>query len=149
MIGRHGNNKPAGELVGSHRYSISSALTPPLPARHNCPRRWPRGRATPMSEQARRRNPTPFQRILRCYLKSCLLCQRILGSRPFFPLSLPPLLACSTLLLLLIHHFMKMPCTPPYYPSPGHESRIAHDSASSCQYYAVWQGRVRGIYTNL
>ncbi|KAJ7794771.1 hypothetical protein B0H14DRAFT_2621619 [Mycena olivaceomarginata] len=41
-----------------------------------------------------------------------------------------------------------MPCTPPYYPSPGHKLRISHDSASGCQYYAVWQGRVHGIYTN-
>jgi hypothetical protein len=148
MIGRHGNNKLAWELVGSNRYSISSALTPPLPAHHNCPRWWLGGQATPMSKQAQCPSPRPFQRILCCYLKLCLLCQHILGSRPFFPLSLPPLLACSMLLPLPIHHFMKMPCTPPYYPSPGHKSRITHDSASSCQYYAVWQGRVRGIYTD-
>ncbi|KAJ7795047.1 hypothetical protein B0H14DRAFT_3496439 [Mycena olivaceomarginata] len=136
FIEKHG----ALEHASTHPYPYPLAITAldggRAGGRHQCPNK-PDGR-----------NPTPFQQILRCYLKSCLLCQRILGSRPFFPLSLPPLLACSTLLLLLIHHFMKMPCTPPYYPSPGHESRIAHDSASSCQYYAVWQGRVRGIYMN-
>ncbi|KAF8184376.1 hypothetical protein K438DRAFT_1766449 [Mycena galopus ATCC 62051] len=41
-----------------------------------------------------------------------------------------------------------MPCSPPYYPSAGHESTWAHDHMASCVYYAVWAGRVRGIYTN-
>ncbi|KAJ7837786.1 hypothetical protein B0H14DRAFT_3459925 [Mycena olivaceomarginata] len=42
-----------------------------------------------------------------------------------------------------------MPCTPPFHPSPGHKSKVAHDCLSTCMYYAVWAGRVRGVYTNL
>ncbi|KAF8142406.1 hypothetical protein K438DRAFT_1784813 [Mycena galopus ATCC 62051] len=41
-----------------------------------------------------------------------------------------------------------MPCSPPYYPSTGHESTWAHDNNASCMYYGVWAGRMRGIYTN-
>ncbi|KAJ7807694.1 hypothetical protein B0H14DRAFT_3483060 [Mycena olivaceomarginata] len=41
-----------------------------------------------------------------------------------------------------------MTCQPPYYPCPGHESLTAHGNASSCQFYAVWAGRVRGVYSN-
>ncbi|KAJ7791740.1 hypothetical protein B0H14DRAFT_2624714 [Mycena olivaceomarginata] len=41
-----------------------------------------------------------------------------------------------------------MPCLPHYYPSLGHESTQAHDNASACVYYAVWSGRVRGVYSN-
>ncbi|KAJ7901673.1 hypothetical protein B0H14DRAFT_2555383 [Mycena olivaceomarginata] len=41
-----------------------------------------------------------------------------------------------------------MTCQPPYYPCPGHESQTAHGNASSCQFYAVWAGRVRGVYSN-
>ncbi|KAJ7842938.1 hypothetical protein B0H14DRAFT_2585983 [Mycena olivaceomarginata] len=41
-----------------------------------------------------------------------------------------------------------MSCIPPYYPSPGHESKTAHDCTSTCLYYAVWAGRVRGVYSN-
>ncbi|KAJ7797562.1 hypothetical protein B0H14DRAFT_3493626 [Mycena olivaceomarginata] len=39
-------------------------------------------------------------------------------------------------------------CSPPYYPSAGHEDQGAHDTTSSCVYYAVWAGRVRGVYSN-
>ncbi|KAJ7026242.1 hypothetical protein C8F04DRAFT_1190786 [Mycena alexandri] len=39
-------------------------------------------------------------------------------------------------------------CIPPYYPSNGHESQANHDQSSQCTYYAVWSGRVRGVYTN-
>ncbi|KAJ7619949.1 hypothetical protein DFH06DRAFT_1341782 [Mycena polygramma] len=41
-----------------------------------------------------------------------------------------------------------MPCVPPYYPCPGHESITEHDRCSSCVFYAVWAGFVRGTYTN-
>ncbi|KAJ7195540.1 hypothetical protein GGX14DRAFT_401737 [Mycena pura] len=41
-----------------------------------------------------------------------------------------------------------MPCVPPYYPCPGHESTAEHDKCSQCQYYAVWTGFVRGYFSN-
>ncbi|KAJ7784791.1 hypothetical protein B0H14DRAFT_3506994 [Mycena olivaceomarginata] len=41
-----------------------------------------------------------------------------------------------------------MPFTPPYHTSPGHESYLNHNNNSGCSYYAVWSGRVRGVYTN-
>ncbi|KAJ6458080.1 hypothetical protein C8R47DRAFT_1227221 [Mycena vitilis] len=41
-----------------------------------------------------------------------------------------------------------MPCQPPYYPCPGHESIAEHDRCSGCMFYAVWAGFVRGNYTN-
>ncbi|KAJ7826216.1 hypothetical protein B0H14DRAFT_2595983 [Mycena olivaceomarginata] len=41
-----------------------------------------------------------------------------------------------------------MTCQPPYYPCPGHESLTAHRNVSSCQFYAVWAGHVRGVYSN-
>jgi hypothetical protein len=121
----------------------------PLPTRHDCPRWCPSGRATPMSKEPRGHNPLPFQRLpadsllpkFVPFMPAHTWVSPILSS--FFPPT-----SCLSLLLRPIPHLMKMPCIPPYYPSPGHESRITHDSASSCQYYAVWQGRVRGIYTN-
>ncbi|KAJ7814808.1 hypothetical protein B0H14DRAFT_2603855 [Mycena olivaceomarginata] len=71
---------------------------------------------------------------------------------PFFPptsiyllvLSAPP----SCPLSRSCNPLVMMTCQPPYYPCPGHESQTAHGNASSCQFYAVWAGRVRGVYSN-
>ncbi|KAJ7164572.1 hypothetical protein C8R43DRAFT_1122453 [Mycena crocata] len=41
-----------------------------------------------------------------------------------------------------------MPCSPPYYPSPGHEDRQRHDQCAACFYYVVMMGRVNGVFTN-
>ncbi|KAJ7811958.1 hypothetical protein B0H14DRAFT_3479281 [Mycena olivaceomarginata] len=41
-----------------------------------------------------------------------------------------------------------MPCLPLYYPCPGHESTQEHGNTSGCQFYAVWSGCVRGVYSN-
>ncbi|KAJ7430084.1 hypothetical protein B0H11DRAFT_2264316 [Mycena galericulata] len=41
-----------------------------------------------------------------------------------------------------------MPCSPPFYPSPGHSNRDCHDRSAQCFYYAVWRGWVRGGFTN-
>ncbi|KAJ6631804.1 hypothetical protein B0H10DRAFT_2206220 [Mycena sp. CBHHK59/15] len=48
----------------------------------------------------------------------------------------------------LLLDFKKMPCTPPFYPSPGHESRNAHDRSSVCYYYQVCVGWFCGVFTN-
>ncbi|KAJ7727335.1 hypothetical protein B0H14DRAFT_3518853 [Mycena olivaceomarginata] len=62
---------------------------------------------------------------------------------PSLPSSFAALLrSLAHLLLAMIH------CVPPYYPSPGHEIRSCHDNDSMCLYYAVFVGRVRGVYTN-
>ncbi|KAJ7366605.1 hypothetical protein DFH08DRAFT_797545 [Mycena albidolilacea] len=45
------------------------------------------------------------------------------------------------LLLAMIH------CVPPYYPSPGHETRSCHDNDSMCLYYAVFVGRTLVLRT--
>ncbi|KAJ7019262.1 hypothetical protein C8F04DRAFT_1197911 [Mycena alexandri] len=47
-----------------------------------------------------------------------------------------------------IQLFMRMPCTPPFHPGPGHDDRTCHDKVSGCYYYAVADGRVRGVFTN-
>jgi hypothetical protein len=43
---------------------------------------------------------------------------------------------------------ISMHCIPPYHASLGHEGRNAHDHSAACIYYAVWTGRVRGVYSN-
>ncbi|KAJ6627801.1 hypothetical protein B0H10DRAFT_2209927 [Mycena sp. CBHHK59/15] len=40
------------------------------------------------------------------------------------------------------------PCVPPFYPSSGHANRPVHDNNVQCLYYAVFVGRLRGVYTN-
>ncbi|KAJ6568229.1 hypothetical protein DFH09DRAFT_1313693 [Mycena vulgaris] len=42
-----------------------------------------------------------------------------------------------------------MPCSPPFYPSPGHKHRLEHDRSVACVYYFVHNGTVRGTFTNL
>ncbi|KAJ7367229.1 hypothetical protein DFH08DRAFT_949202 [Mycena albidolilacea] len=42
-----------------------------------------------------------------------------------------------------------MPCTPPFYPCPGHEDKTCHDKSSPCSYYVVSVGWVHSIFTNL
>jgi hypothetical protein len=56
----------------------------------------------------------------------------------------PLLLSLSRLLALL----STMTCIPPYHPCPGHESTTEHDQCAQCLYYVVFEGFVRGIYTN-
>ncbi|KAJ7029945.1 hypothetical protein C8F04DRAFT_1264287 [Mycena alexandri] len=41
-----------------------------------------------------------------------------------------------------------MPCRPPFYPCPGHESISSHDSSAACAFYPVFAGFVRGTFTN-
>ncbi|KAJ7936007.1 hypothetical protein B0H13DRAFT_1853711 [Mycena leptocephala] len=41
-----------------------------------------------------------------------------------------------------------MTCIPPYHPCPGHESTTEHDRCAQCLYYVVFEGFVRGIYSN-
>ncbi|KAJ6458764.1 hypothetical protein C8R45DRAFT_1109883 [Mycena sanguinolenta] len=43
---------------------------------------------------------------------------------------------------------LKMSCHPPFYPCPGHELCSEHDKSSTCYYYFVFAGFVRGIFTN-
>ncbi|KAJ7355975.1 hypothetical protein DFH08DRAFT_803899 [Mycena albidolilacea] len=45
------------------------------------------------------------------------------------------------LLLAMIH------CIPPYYPSPGHETRSCHDNDLMCLYYVVFVGRTLVLRT--
>ncbi|KAJ7166437.1 hypothetical protein C8R43DRAFT_1122001 [Mycena crocata] len=47
-----------------------------------------------------------------------------------------------------IPELVNMPCTPPFYPSRGHEDRDRHDACAGCFYYVVTKGRVRGVFTN-
>ncbi|KAJ6630399.1 hypothetical protein B0H10DRAFT_1939158 [Mycena sp. CBHHK59/15] len=78
-------------------------------------------------------------------------CQRIsplssLSSRiSFFASSFPSRLSIYRPRLPRV---LDMPCTPPYYPGPGHEDRGAHDRNSQCVYYPVFAGFVRGVFTN-
>ncbi|KAF8170033.1 hypothetical protein K438DRAFT_1982931 [Mycena galopus ATCC 62051] len=112
---------------------------------------------------ARGPNPLPFERTLPFYLNrrhssihmpAHAHPQSIL---PFFSLSSPSskfLRLSSTSRSSPSRHFTRhlqigtMPCVPPYHPSRGHESMVEHDNNSSCMYYAVWHGRVRGVYSN-
>ncbi|KAJ7705146.1 hypothetical protein B0H16DRAFT_1747398 [Mycena metata] len=41
-----------------------------------------------------------------------------------------------------------MPCRPPFYPCPGHESIASHDTSSACAFYPVFAGFVCGTFTN-
>ncbi|KAJ7019120.1 hypothetical protein C8F04DRAFT_1198055 [Mycena alexandri] len=42
-----------------------------------------------------------------------------------------------------------MPCKPPYYPCPGHESIAAHDACSACNFYPVFAGFMCGTIHEL
>ncbi|KAJ7840810.1 hypothetical protein B0H14DRAFT_3457823 [Mycena olivaceomarginata] len=50
--------------------------------------------------------------------------------------------------LLQSSSWISMHCIPPYHASLGHKGCNTHDHSAACVYYAVWTGRVRGVYSN-
>ncbi|KAJ7206095.1 hypothetical protein GGX14DRAFT_568556 [Mycena pura] len=99
-------------------------------------------------------NPSPFEQnfphLPKCpppsltFTRGDLATSSLSLSSPLYPFSHLQLSVALSLtsLLAMIH------CVPPYYPSPSHESRTCHDNDFMCVYYAVFVGRVRGVYTN-
>ncbi|KAJ7900470.1 hypothetical protein B0H13DRAFT_2336575 [Mycena leptocephala] len=80
----------------------------------------------------------------------------ILPAHPFFSSPFISFVFClsvlyhsrSTLALSACSPLVMPAWTPPYHPCPVHESRADHDHNAQCLYYAVWEGRVRGGFTN-
>jgi hypothetical protein len=78
--------------------------------------------------------------------------QRLTYSEPTSASSSPvfssPTLSILPVGLLKSSSRISMHCIPPYHVSLGHKGRNAHDHSAPCLYYAVWMGRVRGVYSN-
>ncbi|KAF8142759.1 hypothetical protein K438DRAFT_1784408 [Mycena galopus ATCC 62051] len=95
-------------------------------------------------------SPEPFEWTLRFYLNR----RHTSGLKPVqtpkhhSPPFLIPLLSVYPSVCSLAAFQFDMPCIPPYYPCPSHESLNCHDRNAQCVYYAVFYGRVRGVYSN-
>ncbi|KAJ7860856.1 hypothetical protein B0H14DRAFT_2576420 [Mycena olivaceomarginata] len=78
--------------------------------------------------------------------------QRLTYSEPTSASSSPvfssPTLSILPVGLLQSSSRISMHCIPPYHESLGHEGRNTHDHSAPCLYYAVWTGRVHGVYSS-